>query len=584
MAVRTATRRWADLDTFLREFPSTLKVQALVLPAECFAGDEAAPELKVDLILPLVGRVGPVSAQVIARMPDGGVATRLPDVSPAVEAALRELFGHVEGVKRWLVATRQVVLAGAVPVAATPFVDPAELAALRGRVRELEAALEVSRALSVSGLGSIAPGSDVDGAVERPRGLVVPDVSQVAPILSGKFGDESFRDALMVLAGEHATGLLTIDLVGQDGVRRTRWGFWYRGGPVGWRAEPIDEQEVLGVLLYRAGRVTQEQLEESLARMDARGCRQGEALVDMGVVPFGELVLLLQRQSDFVLQRVLREERGSWTFHVLPDLPERFLAPPLRVPSLLFRALVQTARAMAADELTTALRPWQQQFIYVADGADAALSEMKFGDAETQFLKLIAEKPWRLREVFSVSNLSRGQTAVVLWCLAKLNLVEFRTEGAAARTAEEVARVLDQRARQAASSSPFDRLGVHWICTAADVAAAWRAADVDFGPASVAARWGKENAERVALLHAAFRAAYGALSDDTRRRELRAGLVPRTTLVESAELLSKKGGMAVMKGDAREGSDCYAKASELVPGEREYQEGLARARALLAGG
>ena len=582
MAVRTATRRWADLETFLREYPSTLKVHALVLPAECFAGDEPAPELKVDLLLPIVGRVGPVAAQVVARMPDGGVATRLPELPPAVETALRELLGHVEGVKAWLLASRQVVLPGAVPVAAVPVAGPAELAALRGRVRELELALEASRATPVSSAAGADAGTPEEAAA-RPRGLAVPDVSGLAPVLSGSFGDESFRDALMALAGEHATGLLTVDLLGQDGVRRTRWGFWHRGGPVGWRAEPIDEQEVLGVLLFRAGRVTQEQLEESLARMEARGCRQGEALVDMGVIPFGELVLLLQRQCDFVLQRVLREERGAWTFHALPELPERFLAPPLRVPGLLFRALVQTARGMAADEITAALRPWQQQFIYVAEGADALLAEMKFGDAETQFLSLIREKPWRLREVFSVSNLSRGQTAVVLWCLAKLKLVTFKVEGAAVRNAAEIARTLDQRARQVAAGSPFDRLGVHWICTAADVAAAWRAVDAEFGPASVAARWGAENAQRVAQIHAAFRDAHAALSDDARRRDLRAGLVPRTTLVESAELLSKKGGMAVMKGDAREGAECYAKAVELVPGEAEYRDGLARARALLAG-
>ncbi len=582
MAVRTATRRWADLETFLREYPSTLKVQALVLPAACFAGDEPAPEIKVDLLLPLVGRVGPVAAQVIARMPDGGVATRLPEIPPPVETALRDLLGHVDTVKRWLVDTRQLVPPGAPPPAQGA--DPAELAALRARVRELEAALEAARTAPAPAAEALVSSAPADADVARPRGLVVPDVAQVAPIFSGKLGDESFRDALMVLAGEHATGLLTLDLVGQDGVRRTRWGFWHRGGPVGWRAEPIDEQEVLGVLLYRAGRVTQEQLEESLALMDARGCRQGEALVDMGVLPFAELVVLLQRQCDFVLQRVLREERGSWTFHALPELPERFLAPPLRVPGLLFRALVQTARGMAADEITAALRPWQQQFIYVTDGADVVLGEMKFGEAETQFLTLIREKPWRLREVFSVSNLSRGQTAVVLWCLAKLHLVEFRAEGAAARNAEEIARVLDQRARQVAAGSPFDRLGVHWICTAADVAAAWRAADAEFGPASIAARWGKENAERVGQIHAAFRDAHAALAEDGRRRELRAALVPRTTLVESAELLSKKGGMAVMKGDAREGAECYAKAAELVPGEAEYREGLARARALLAGG
>jgi hypothetical protein len=50
-------------------------------------------------------------------MPDGGVATRLPELPPAVETAVRELLGHVEGVKAWRLASRQVVLPGAGPVA-----------------------------------------------------------------------------------------------------------------------------------------------------------------------------------------------------------------------------------------------------------------------------------------------------------------------------------------------------------------------------------------------------------------------------------------------------------------------------------
>mgnify|MGYP003337046909 FL=1 len=66
MPVRQATRRYADLASFLREYPSTLGVGALVLSAESLDG-EPAPELRVDLVLPMVGRVGPLVGQEIGR-------------------------------------------------------------------------------------------------------------------------------------------------------------------------------------------------------------------------------------------------------------------------------------------------------------------------------------------------------------------------------------------------------------------------------------------------------------------------------------------------------------------------------------
>ena len=65
------------------------------------------------------------------------------------------------------------------------------------------------------------------------------------------------------MASDKATGLMTFKR--PDG--QIRYGFWSQGGPVGFRTEPMDEGEVLGVLLYKAGQITKEQLRESLEIM-----------------------------------------------------------------------------------------------------------------------------------------------------------------------------------------------------------------------------------------------------------------------------------------------------------------------------
>lgn len=586
MAVRTATRRWTDLGAFLREYPQTLRVGALVLPAGTLDG-EPAPELKVDLVLPLVGRVGPLTAQVVASLPDGGVALRVPEMPPKVDEAIKSVFASVEEVKGYLLASGQVIAPGG-----------GETEALRAKVASLEArlaALAASSPVSSPGMPTPTGGAPpADGRVvpvarpstppgpspvslpppDAPRGLPVPDVSDRDAALSGSLADRSLRDAFMALAVERSTGLLTIRY--KD---RVRWGFWSKGGPVGWRTEPIDEQEVLGVLLWRAGSITKEQLGESLQIMERRGCRQGEALIEMGVITFPQLVVLLQKQAEFVLQRVMREREGSWAFHPIEDLPERFVNPPLRVANLLHKALMAHVKDLPAEELATVLRPWLDQYLWVVPGVEKTLEEMKLSGEEAAFVKIVQKTVWRLREVFSVSSLSRSATAAFVWCLHELNLIEFREAGSSDRINEYIAKDLQKRYVHLQTGTLFDRLDLHWICTGAEVEAAWKRLSAEYHP-DMAARLGDRYRGSLASIHALMAEAYETLKVEKTRREYRNGVIERTKIEQSAEMLAKQGEMAIMKEASRDALACWGKAVELVPGNADYREGLGRARAL----
>jgi hypothetical protein len=563
MALRHATRRYADLATFLNEYPSTLGVQALVLPAESL-DDEPAPELKVDLLLPLVGRVGPLVGQVVARLPDGGVALRIVETPAAATAAIQQLLAVADEVRQWLLATGRLVEPSAAPaVAPVVAAAPEEVARLKARVRELEA-----RGPS-DGSAAVEPAA----APERVRGLRIPDVDLVEPSLSGDLSDRSLRDALMALAVEKQTGLLTLRR--PDG--RVRWGFWSKGGPVAWRTEPVEETEVLGMLLYRAGSLTTEQLAESLQRMEAAGSRQGEALIEMGVCTFPQLVLMLQKQTDFVLQRALREREGTWSFHLLGELPERFLTPPLRVASILYRALLAHTRGMPAQELAALLRPWLDSYVTVIPGVERTFDEMKLSADEQQFIQIIQRTPYRLREIFSVSSLSRSQTAAALWCLYDLNLLSMSAESSGVRERERFLGDLAARRASTRAKTLFERLELHWICTTADVEAHHKRIKAEW-PLSLTETYGAEHLPVLQEINAALDDTFEKLSTDARRREYRASIIEKSKIEQSADMLTKKGEMAIMKAASREALDCYLKALELTPGSAEAREGLGRAR------
>jgi hypothetical protein len=573
MPARSATRVYPNLRAFLEDWHGMLRLGALTLPPGSVDGDPAN-EMKIDLVLPLTGRVGPVVGQLIQRLPDGTVALRVETWPTQVTQAVQAVLATVDDVKDWLIATGQ-----AAPAGGDAGASAGEVAALRQRVKELEA--RPPRVVHVPVAGGSGGGSgggprilvDEDGNRVIERGLMIPDVSDIPAALSGSLADRSLRDALMELALSRATGLLVLNL--PDG--RTRWGLWQKGGPVGWRAEPIAEDEVLGVLLFRANQITREQLDQSLSIMKDSGVRQGEALIEMGVIQFPQLVLLLQKQCEFVFQRIVRERAGEWSFYVLEELPERYIAPPLRVASLLFRALRTHVRDMPAEDLANTLRPWIDKYVYFAEGAERMIEEMKTNAEETAFFKIVGATSYRLRELFSVSNVARSATAGMVWALAELNLIEFRDEEAGSRGSERVARILDDRLNAVVKGTLFEALDLHWICTSEEVEAAWRKLGGEYSPENTA-RWGADHRTRLEAIHAGMKKSYDRLRTDMSRREYRAEVMERIMIEHSAELLAKKGEMAFMKENGREARDCFSKAVELMPKIAEYQAGLARAR------
>jgi hypothetical protein len=582
MAQRHATRRYPDSLTFLKDWQEQLSMDALLFASGALE-DPPASEMKIDLVLPAGQRVGPITAQLINLFPDGSSAFRLSGMPEAVKTAVSAATLEKDKWRDYLLSTGELSRTSgtAEPVAApvpaetasateaARAAEAAEVASLRQRIAQLEAEVLRQRAAAAQAGQSGGSGAPTAGV----RGLFVPDTSGLPVYASGAIGDKSLRNLFMRLSVEKPTGLLTLSL--PDG--RTRWSFIQKGGPVGFRTDPMDEQEVLGVLLYKAGSITVEQLAESLRVMEERACRQGEALIEMGVFTFAQLVLVLQKQCEFVLVRLLAETSGTWTFHVLEELPERFIAPPMRVAAHLFRDLRVKAKTIAADTLANFLRPLYEQYVYIRPGVERTLEEMRLSADEQAFLKIVGATSYRVREMPSVSNLSRGQTASMLWCLTELGLLEFREDAAAARSEERYASLIASRKATIDKGSYFDQLEVHWMGTTDDVEKAWRRFKTEF-PEDNPDKYGEKLRPDVLLIIAGVQKAYETLVNEAKRREYRATRIERVMIEQSAIMLAGKGDMALMKDNMVEAWDCFSKAAELMPNVQSYRAGAEQSK------
>ncbi len=540
MAKRSATLRLEGLAEFLAAWTDRLSQGNVFLPEESLEGDLAG-EFKLDLVLPLVGRVGPIEAQVIQRAPDG-IAAQIQGIPADVQAAAQGVLDLVEEAKVWLLQSGELAEPGAAPAPAAA--------------------------------GPTVVVQQVSGKARPGEGFTLPDIGDRAADAAGDLKGRALRDYMVELAVQRATGLLTV--VKGDGSRK--FGFWLKGGPVGWRSEPVDKDEVLGVVLLKAKHIDKDQLARSLEVMETMTCRQGEAFIEMGVLTFAQLVMVLQKQTEFVLQRVMRDREGVWAFHSLENLPEAFITPPVRVPSVLYQALREHARELPAGSLQTIHKKNLDRYVHLAPTSASVINDIGWTKDERKFLEVLQENSWRLRELFSVSPLSRQMTSCVIWALDDLGFILYSETEDLERYLERVGTRILTKAQRSKSANHFDILEVHWICLKQEVEAAYRRLKDEF-QLDQFHDLTPEMETALGVIDKFVELAYAAVVEDRKRRAYRLEVVEEETIKQSAELLGRKGEMAIMKHDRKEASLCWGKALELVPNSAAYREGYQRALA-----
>ena len=333
------------------------------------------------------------------------------------------------------------------------------------------------------------------------------------------------------------------------------------------------------MLLYKADYISKDQLAESLQLMETNNTRQGEALIEMSLLSFGQLISVLERQVEFILQNVLSADEGVWVFHSVDEFEERFVNPPVRVPSMLYKGLRDHSREMPREQLMEKHQPNLDLYVHLDPETAEIVEEINFSGAETKFLDVIRSNSWRLRELFTVTNLSKSQTACVLWALDELNLLEYRESEDLDRYLQRVSSSILSKARSLARASHFDVLEVHWICLENEVEEAHERLLKEFD-AKAYHDLTDELTEAIAKIRKRVDHAYSQVRTKNGRRSYREEIVEADTILNSADLLAKKGEMAIMKANGREAILCWSKAVELVPGNASFKDGLQRSRGL----
>ena len=172
------------------------------------------------------------------------------------------------------------------------------------------------------------------------------------------------------------------------------------------------------------------------------------------------------------------------------------------------------------------------------------------------------------------------QTAAVLWSFNELGFLIYRQGEDQGRYLSRVVSRITRKKKQLTHATHFDVLEVHWISLPQEIEFNFKRLRDEFDPSSFKGLPDDVEQQR-GLIMERFEEAFEILRNPTSRRQYRKEQIEDFMIVQSAELLAKKGEMAIMRQDRREACTCFSKAMELIPNRSEYAEGLRRSTALV---
>jgi hypothetical protein len=182
------------------------------------------------------------------------------------------------------------------------------------------------------------------------------------------------------------------------------------------------EEDRLGEILYRYGKISREQLQSALAEVGGSR-RLGKVLMDRGILNSHELWNFIRRQVEEIFFSVLLLEQGTFYYSV-PGHPDHF---PAHVPMNAQELMMEGVRRI--DEL--------RYFRQVIPSLDVTLEPkwptpqgLRLSASDEQVLRLV-QRPMTLRELARASRLGDFETTKVVFHLVRTGAL--RLSEAAAR-------------------------------------------------------------------------------------------------------------------------------------------------------
>jgi curved DNA-binding protein CbpA len=124
----------------------------------------------------------------------------------------------------------------------------------------------------------------------------------------GSLGEHSLAKVLIDLNRKRATGTLSVS------TPRFKKNVYLRNGDAIFASSSLDDER-LGEMLVKAGKITPEQFEKSVERLKATGKRQGAILVELGYITPKDLFWGVKYQIKEIIYSLFELDEGNYEFY-----------------------------------------------------------------------------------------------------------------------------------------------------------------------------------------------------------------------------------------------------------------------------
>ncbi len=382
---------------------------------------------------------------------------------------------------------------------------------------------------------------------------------------SGNSTLEELTGLLMTLYQDGSNGV--IEFKSEDG---RRLAYVKKGGIVQFINDPVVEEECLGALLNRAGRIDKEQLNRSLQLMNDTGDKQGQCLIEMGVLTFPQLVMSLMTQAEIIARNVLSAADGTWGWWPMNTLPNSIVTPPMKTPGFLFGFYKRHFATVQRAELER--RTGEVMDKYCVLSSSVNWGDMRLKKVESRFMDILGGRSWRFREVFTVSNLGRGTTEQILLALLDMGMLKIVEEEDRGQIEARWRDQLERKLLFMRDQNPFEVLEAHWTSRTEQVTAAYARMRKEYENFARGAKLPADVNETRLKVLSNIEEAFQALKTLEVRQHTRSKYYEPMQHDFSADLLFRQGEMLMVRARWEDALENFERSIELMPNEGKYRK------------
>jgi hypothetical protein len=397
------------------------------------------------------------------------------------------------------------------------------------------------------------------------------------PSHEGDFGSSSWRDTLLSLLEQRATGVLVI-----RALREMRWCYLVDGEPVHYLGDQPHPGEFLSDMLISEGLVTRESWNGTLRSQGITGMKPGEILLSSGAIQPKQFNKAILARAERITQNLMGMNFGRFSFHPYEELKKIFPFDQIDLLSLLLSYHRNAVARLDDEEVYKQTEEFYRKHVQIPANRVGMVSELELTEIEKHFSQVVIPAGWPLAEMLALREMEERSLLRFVLILQGMGMLEF-VDGEGDRAKRNRAeRYLYETLGDVVRRNAFEAVGAHWSSSVEQIEESYKKIKHRSRLERFEPYMDARIKELFDAVHERLDALWEELKLERNRKEIRGTFVEMGQLRMASDLLHSQGGMALYKNDFALARVCYVRVLELDPGGADGAENIAAAKKALS--